>query len=164
MVSALSTPSSFVYEEEQTQDPRLILTVYGDKGVGKTTFALGVQGKKYVISMDGKSLRIKQEVYGSDPNIVVLDGIKHLSHDQAKFVESGKRTFDYVMFLVSEIGKKGDADWIMFDGAETVEEACEMVMRYDNKLGPFEGFANFNLWKTRKLLLRMLHDAAVNAC
>lgn len=156
-------PSEFAYEEETQQDPRLIITVYGDKGVGKTTFSLGVPGKKYVISLDGKSLRVKQEVYGNDPNVVVLNGIKYLSHEPSKFVESGKRTYDYIMFLVAEVAKKGDADWIVFDATEQAEECSEMVMRYDNKLGPFEGFANLNLWKTRKLLLRSLHEAATNA-
>jgi hypothetical protein len=155
--------NEYEWEPETEGDAKRIITIFGTKGVGKTSCALGFAGKIYVISMDDKTIRVWIGLYGSDPRIVVLKGTKYYSFIEKEYVEAGVKTYNYVLFLIEEIRKKGDADWICIDGLERIHNACEMVMRAKNKLGPFQGFPNLMWWKQRRLALREIQARAVDS-
>jgi hypothetical protein len=50
------------------------------------------------------------------------------------------------------------------DGLEILIEMCEMKMRYDRKLQPFEAFSNLGYWKDRKMNIRAVNEACYSAC
>lgn len=140
-----------------------VYCVFGNKGEGKTFLAFGFPGKKYVLSFDRKSQRIKDALMLPDSECVVLDAIQHYQKDKVRLTESASVTFDYIVFLLREVQKRGDCDWLIIDGLEILMEICEMKMRLDNKMGPFQGIANFGIWKDRKLNVRGIHDECIDA-
>lgn len=152
----------FVYEEVKEEKGKDIFCVFGTKGSGKTSLAMGFSGKKYVISMDRKSMRVKEGVYNNNENIIVINGVKYLSHKKGDYLKSAVVTFDYLLFLLDEIKNKGDCDYLILDGMEIVIEICEMKMRCDNQIEYKGGIANLGVWKDRKLNIRAIHDSAVN--
>lgn len=150
-------------EEGKIDDPKEVITIFGQKGVGKTATALGIPGSMYVLSFDDKSSRVKNNMYPSRKDITVLNAVKYLTHEKTKYLDSSKKTYDYVVFLLEKIIENGGSDWIVFDGEEILVKICEMTMRFDNGLAPFQGIANFSLWNYRNLMVSALHDIAVRA-
>ena len=106
---------------------------------------------------------MKIDLFNNSPEIVVVSGTPYLEYSDDKYVEGGKKTHDFLCFLLKDIAAKGDADWVIIDGLERVKEIAEMVMRAKHKLGPFENFANLNFWKTRKLAIREIQHLALKA-
>jgi len=143
---------------------RMINIVYGAKGVGKTQTAMGFPGKIVVLSFDNKALRIWKRAYKCDPRISICDAVKYFSHDKKKYVESGSISFKYLEFVLETLIKqKEHPNWIIFDGTEILLEIAELAMRFNMGLSAFQGIANLNVWKDRKLNIRSLHDLALKA-
>lgn len=153
---------SFEYEEEKTSGKEVIV-FFGQKGSGKTSASYMLDGEKVVLSFDGKSMRVKELMRPNDKSIRVYDARKYVSHFKNKLTESSSKNFDYVMFLLNETKNHGGCDWLIIDGLEIVIEMAEMKMRFDHKIGPFDGFATLSFWKDRKVNIRAVHDAAL-AC
>lgn len=154
--------SGFVYEEVDKEHQKEVHTIYGNKGQGKTTLAYSYSGKKYVLSFDRKSQRVKEGMYDNNPDIHIIDALKHYAPSEEEYTKSSSDTFDYAIFVLNEITAKQDCDWVVIDGLERVASICEMKMRYEEKLGPFQPFANLTLWKKRRMFLRQLHNIAIN--
>lgn len=148
---------------EEIGDSRAIYTIFGEKGTGKTTFAFMFKGRKYCISFDHKSLRIKNFLYKDDSDIVVLDGLKYYDRSADEIVNSSKIAYQHIEFLLSEIKRKGDCGFIIFDGLERLSEICEMCMRADKKLTAIQGIPQMSFWKLRRLHLQKLHELALGA-
>jgi len=155
--------SGFVYEEETTESQKEVHTIYGNKGCGKSTAAFSYPGKKYVLSFDRKSLRVKEGMYSNNPDIHIIDSMKFEMPSEEDMTRSSSETFDYAIFTLNEIAKKKDCDWLIVDGLERLAMICEMKMRYEEKLGPFQPFGNLTLWKKRRMFMRQFHATALNA-
>lgn len=158
-----SNPNKFTFEEDATMTG-VIVTIYGGKGVGKTTAALSLSGKKYIISLDGKTQRIKETLYRDDDSVVVLDGRKHYDDSNLpKMPAAGKMSCAYIEFLLDTIKQKGDAQWIMFDYLPKLAEMAEMKMRHDHSLGATQGFAERSWWKERNATMRGFLRRAIDS-
>ena len=151
----------FDFSEEE--EPKCtIVTIYGHKGHGKTDAALSFPGKICVISFDRKATPVKLIRY-KDKEIHVWDGKKYYdeSSPEAK-IKSGEISFRYVNVLLDKVIRKHNPDWIVIDCTDILHEICEMTMRYRNGLMPFQGVANRNLWKERRMYLRQIHNLATS--
>lgn len=139
----------------------VVLTVYGMKGVGKTTLAFSFAGEKETIaclSFDQKSSSIKQKTYKGDKRIHVYNAVRYmLISTKATILEEYNKTYRYILSLLQNPITKLKPDWIVIDGTEEFLRVCEMVMRYRNDIQPFAGIGNFSLWKERLILLRRVH-------
>lgn len=137
--------------------------IYGLKGSGKTYSALSTPGKIACLSFDKKSLPIKQYSFGNDNRIKIYDAIALMDYSSPeKWTESADLTFRRLNLLISKIAE-WKPDWIVIDGSEILQQICEMTMRYRNNLMAFQGVANRNLWKERRLYIRQVHDKCFDA-
>ncbi len=130
-------------------------TIYGDKGTGKTTFAFQFKGKKLCLSFDRKSERIKHYLFKDNPDIVIVDAVEKYIRTPGDMVESSRVAYDNIVRVITE---SEEYDYIMIDGLEKLNEMCEMVMRYEHKLTPFQGIPQMTYWKLRRVLLSGIHE------
>lgn len=147
-------------------DPDPVITVYGEKGDGKTTAAISiglgevegfnVKGKTVaVLSFDHKGQRIARVF---NENVVAYDAVRyviddHGKHDDKELTKSSCKNMLYLFRLVESM----NVDIIVVDGSEILTQQAEMLMRYNNDLGVSENFANIGLWKERKIILKRFH-------
>ncbi len=103
-------------EEETASQQKDVYTIYGKKGVGKTTLAMSFEGDKHVLSFDRKSLRVKTGMYLDKKEIHVYDAIKYLEPGEKTYTETANKTFEYAMHILDSIT---ETDWIIIDGLET---------------------------------------------
>lgn len=146
---------------EESGNPKQVYTIHGGKGTGKTTFAFRFSGIKYCIGFDHKALRIKQNQYNNSSDIRVFDGLKYYIRTAADMTKSAKMSHEYILWLLDEIERKEDCDWIVLDNLARLHEICEMCMRDDYKLNPFQAFANLSYWKMRRVYLQRIHSRAL---
>jgi len=152
---------NFTLEESKTT-PTTVTTIYGDKGVGKTWFSLTYPEPIYVLSYDHKTDRIKGMF--TDKEIHVYDAVKYLKHNENDYLPSAVTTLSYIRFILTELAKlKPKPATIVHDGLQILQEIAEMNMRAKHKLKPFQGIANLNVWKDRRLILRDIHEMTMNA-
>jgi len=151
---------SFDLSPEKGQG-KIVITIYGNKGEGKTGLALSFDGKISVISFDHKTLPVKELLY-PDRDIIVYDGVRYYdeSSDDA-WLESSAKSLEYIYTLLEEQISKDEPDWIVLDGMETFYNMAEMAMRYYNNLRPYEGIQNRNIWKQRRMFMRQVHNLAM---
>lgn len=143
-----------------------VFVVYGDKGSGKTTAsilsAIGEidgfnmkAGTVAIISFDYKGQRIAS-TFGD--NVIAYNGLRYSvddsePHGSEAITRGACKNFMYLFRLLASI----TADVIIIDGSEILTSEAELLMRYNNKLGISEGFANRSLWKERKAVLKRFH-------
>ena len=155
--------AGFTFKEEEELNPKIVLTIFGGKGTGKTSLAFTAPGNLSCMSYDKKSAIIKKEQFDDDSRIKVYDAVKFYKYDKEEITASAFKSYDFMMYLLDEIKKEGNTDWIIHDGYEIIAKICEMKMRYENNIGPFQGVANLNLWKGRRLDIRRLHNKSLEA-
>lgn len=160
--------SEFKYEPEDAKSPKnmddrkITVTHCGEKGEGKTTSAMGWPGRIVTLSFDKKSFRVWDGVYNDDPRITVLNPVKYIKHRNLDiYTGECEKTIRYVMFLMSEIEKRGGTDWILFDGSDRMTKIIEMNMRYRGHINAFAGVEQRGLWNLRTFDLRKLHNWAI---
>jgi len=157
------TPTEFDFSEDKGI-PKEAYVIYGMKGHGKTALAFSFPGTIACLSFDRKSLRVKKLMYKNDPRIKVYDAVRYMDYSSPEIMlETAEITFRYINALLDHIRDDVKPDWIVIDGSEIFERICEMVMRYRNNLMPFQGIANRNLWKERRMYIKQIHDKALNA-
>ena len=140
---------------------KMVITIYGEKGDGKTTFAEGLGGRIVVLSFDRKSSAPKVYYHNNDPNIIVYDCVKYWNRDTDKILESSAFTWEYVKAILERLREEQNKpDWIVIDGIEIFQKIAEFVMRHRHGLSPYQGVANMNLWKERNDILENLHRLA----
>jgi hypothetical protein len=139
-----------------------VYMIYGLKGEGKTALAFSFPGKIACLSFDRKSVLVKDKLYRHRAHeIKVYDAVKYLdSSSPEKLLESSEKTFRYINALLDRI-EEWKPDWVVIDGSEILQTVCEMTMRYRNNLMPFQGIANRNLWKERRMYIRQIHHKAL---
>jgi hypothetical protein len=151
-------------EEEVSRPAKEVWLLFGDKGTGKTTVALSFPGEILVLSFDRKSAIIKHNMYNDDPRIHVFDVVKYMDYSTPeKMTESAEKTFEYINFILDNYTKRyPQPDWVVIDGSQIFQQICEWTMRHRHNLGPFDGIANLNLWKERRMYIRQVHNKALN--
>jgi len=153
-----------LFAEEPSQPAKEVWLVFGDKGTGKTTVAMSFPGEILVLSFDRKSAIIKLNMYNNDPRIHVFDIVKYMDYSSPeKMTASADKTFEYINALLDGYTNRYPRpDWVVIDGAQIFQQICEWTMRYRHNLGPFDGVANLNLWKERRMYIRQIHNKALN--
>ncbi len=148
-------------KEEEDNLGALVYTIYGQKGVGKTTLALAFPGEILAFSFDRKTAIVKKFLYNNDPRIHVYDIIKGVDYSTPEqMLKTADETYDaFVNFLKNYNGK---VDFIVIDDAADYQELCEWKMRYRHKLDAFSGFANLNFWKERNKYMTYVHSLMLN--
>jgi len=148
---------------EETELGKEVHLIYGFKGHGKTAFAMSYPGKIAVLSFDRKSTAVKYLYQDRMDEIKVWNAVKYMDYTspEAELV-SAEKTFRYLVKLLDQVIRQWEPDWVVIDGSEILSHICELVMRYRNGLMPFQGIANLNLWKERKMYLRQIHYLALD--
>jgi len=151
---------SFTGLEEITDaDDKVVFTIAGDKGNGKTSLAFALEGEIWCLSLDHKSQSIKKGMYANDNRIHVIDVMKYMDYATKDTLrDSSAKTYDYIVHCIGEIAQKGGCDWMVLDGLRQFSQICEMKMRKANNLQAFQGFSNLNVWKDRNLNMKHVHS------
>lgn len=145
-------------------DDRVVFTVWGQKGSGKTTIAFGAPGERTVLSFDRKAMRVRRgSRFTKDNGIVVHDVTQFIDFAEDKYTESADKTFQYTAWLLSEIPGRGGTDWVIFDGGETFIKLVEMRMRYKFGYKVAQGIPERSVWNYRNLDIKLAHDLALQA-
>jgi hypothetical protein len=160
---------AFNYEEaEEKASGKKVITVYGDKGGGKTALCYGLADpgdKIVVLSFDHQSKKPLDFAFVKNfkVKVKVLDAIKLLDKSSKEmYLHTSEVTLDYVHFLLQSAKEKDEPDWIVIDGTEIMSGIFEMVMRKRNNLMPYQGISNFNVWKERKQYLDDVHNKCLS--
>lgn len=174
-----SFSGEFDFSSEKDSGKR-VFCIYANKGDGKTTVAMTIDGKGTKIaclSFDHKSSRIREELYRkgiiNKEDIIVFNAVRYWNQINAeKVLETSDTTLRYINSLLdkfSEIpevietwGKDARPDYVLVDGSEIAEQIAEYAMRSHNNLMPFQGISNRNVWKQRKMFLKQLHNKAMS--
>ena len=150
----ISQEDEFKKTKPASSGSNVSFLIFGKKGTSKTVTGMGLPGKIFVISMDQQSAIIHEEFFDNDPRIEVWDGIEFFnSKDPETKLETAVKTVEYVNWLLENPCIKFEPDWILIDGTERLTHVCEMAMRSQENLLPYEGVKNRNAWKYRNDLI-----------
>lgn len=136
--------------------------IYGAKGVGKTTLAMGLypEARVDVINFDYKAPRVKEGVFKNTERISVYDGARYLSEDD--MVRTGDKTVEYLLALVRRMQAVAETDVLVIDPFSTLVECAEARMRKELGVSFIKG-VDYSQWKLRKFVLRKLHHEFLKA-
>jgi len=138
-----------------------IILPYGDKGDGKTWASMSIGGSQFWLSFDNKTESIRRESFSNKP-ITVKDAVRYYDRSSPEaWILSSDASMRYINMILNQIPDIDEShpptdknpDWIGIDCGEIYELMSEMEMRYNNNLKAFEGFANKNLWKERRMYI-----------
>ena len=150
----VSQEEEFAKTKSATSGKNISFMIFGKKGTTKTATALSLPGRIFAISMDQQTAIIHEEFFNNDPRIEVWDGIEFFnSKDPETKLETAVKTVEYVNWLLENPCIKFKPDWILIDGTERLSHVCEMAMRSQENLLPYEGVKNRNAWKYRNDLI-----------
>lgn len=159
----------FSMDEAESQG-KIVITIAGEKGSGKTMTALSFVRKDKriaVIQFDEKAAPIKKYFYSKVGNrIMVFSGNKHWNTDPDSITETAYKSMKYIEFILtklSELPENERPHYVVIDAFEVVSNIAEMAMRYNNKVKPFAGIKNLNIWKERRVYLKSIHNKALAA-
>ncbi len=132
-----------------------VIVVYGKKGHGKTHLPYTLDGTFSVLCFDEKSQIIAEKFKEKD--LTVYNCVRYLDKSSAdQWVESSYKSWRYISKILDKIEAEDKTDWMMVDAGEIAHTMFEMVMRYHNDLRAFQGIANKNVWKHRRMLIDQL--------
>jgi hypothetical protein len=159
----ITAPAEEKFEIKEAEiEGKDVYMVYGIKGHGKTYLALTFPGTIKALSFDRKTARVWQKDFKKDARIKVYDAIINMDYSSPeRMLETSEKTFKYINYLLDSF-KANPPDWILIDGVEIFEQVAEMTMRYRNNLQAYQGIANRNLWKERRLYIKQLHNKALS--
>jgi hypothetical protein len=164
------TQQSYEFDTSPAEESaKNVYMIAGEKGEGKTMTGMSfIRDKKRmaVIQFDGKASRIHKYYYKSTPRIVIYDGNKYWDTDPKLVGETSFKSIEYIKFLLKRIGSlpvESRPHFVMFDGLEVMTMIAEFAMRYNNKIGPYAGIKNSNIWKERRGYVKAIHKLATEA-
>ena len=159
-VTTIQTP------EDEDESAAIITVIFGHKGDGKTTLAFAYPGRKFCLSLDKKSVKIKKYLYNNDKSIAVFDGIRgYVRSTPDLWLQSASICVDNIFTELARVAKLGNdkPDWVIVDGLEVFTRMAEMKMRLEEGLRPYQGTPNPNVWKRRRELVNELHNLSCEA-
>jgi len=157
----LSQEEEFAKTRPATSGKNLSMIIFGKKGTSKTATGMSLPGKIFAISYDQQTKIIHEEFFNSDPRIEVWDGIEFFnSKDPETKLETAVKTVEYSNWLLENPCIAFKPDWILIDGTERLTHVCEMAMRSQENLLPYEGVKNRNAWKYRNDLINNIVQRA----
>jgi len=157
----LSQKEEFERTKPASSGKNLSFMIFGKKGTSKTATAMSLSGRIFAISYDQQTKIIHEEFFNSDPRIEVWDGIEFFnSKDPETKLETAVKTVEYSNWLLENPCIKYKPDWILIDGTERLTHVCEMAMRAQENLLPYEGVKNRNAWKYRNDLINNIVQRA----
>lgn len=142
-----------------------IISIYGDKGTGKSTLAYSLMAPKdscYVLSFDKKSMS------PLDINVIKNMGLDvkvvnptryYTKRTDPIWLSSALESVDYINHLL-DYAEKHEFDWIIIDCTEILDEIAQFAMRARYKCGCFGG-VQIPFWKERRRILDNVHDRAI---
>jgi len=158
---------SFDDEDDDGLNGITVFSVYGLKNDGKTVICYGIpeNGERVlVISFDHMSGAATKLPFITNAGLEfkIKDGLKFMDRSTLETLqETSDISYGYLLFLLAEAKKQFNPDWIIFDGTEVLNTILEQVMRLRNKLMPYQGISNLNVWKERKQYIDDIHAKAV---
>jgi hypothetical protein len=157
-------PSPLPLEEESSLPAKEVYLIFGDKGEGKTTVAFSFPGEILCLSFDRKSSIIKYTMYNNDKRIHVFDVVKLMDYSTPEnMLASAEKTYNAILQLLTDYTNKYPRpDWVVIDAAQIFHQICEFTMRKRHDIGPFDGIANLNVWKERRMYIRDVHYKALD--
>lgn len=161
---APATKPAFSFEQD-TVPAKLVFTIYGKKGVGKTMTSITFPGTISALSFDKKTTLAKKQLTEADADnrVKVYDAIKYYTKDSGEVLNSAVKSLEWIKFLLEKIKTEDKPDWVLIDGIEVLNDIAEFVMRKENALKPYSGVANLTLWKIRKAITDKIHEMAFSA-
>lgn len=158
----VSQDEEFSKQKSASSGKNLSFMIYGKKGTSKTTTAFSLPGRIFAISLDQQTAIIHEDFFKKDSRIEVWDGIEFFnSKNPETKLDTATKTVEYINWLLENPCKKFQPDWILIDGTERLSHVCEMAMRAQENLLPYEGVKNRNAWKYRNDLMSNIHQRAV---
>lgn len=158
----VSQQEEFEKTKPASSGKNLSIMIWGDKGTSKTTTALSLPGRIFAISLDQQTKIIHEDFFNSNPRIEVWDGIEFFnSKNPETKLETAVKTVEYINWLLENPCTNFKPDWILLDGTERLSHVCEMAMRAQENLLPYEGVKNRNAWKYRNDLVNNVVQRAV---
>lgn len=106
------------------------------------------------MSYDQKAARIKEYLFNNDEQIEIVNGVEHYERTPEGMTTTARVAYDKI---IEAVEAKPPVDWIIHDGLGSLHEICEMTMRGEFKLKPFEGIKERTVWKYRRVLLANVH-------
>jgi hypothetical protein len=154
----------FPLDEEKSNPTKEVYLIFGDKGEGKTTTAFSFPGEILCLSFDRKSQIVKYYMYNNDNRIHVFDVVKLMDYSTPEsMLDSAEKTYNYILWLLTHYAEKyPQPDWVVIDAAQIFHQVCEWTMRKRHNIGPFDGIANLNIWKERRMYIRDVHYKALD--
>lgn len=159
-----SIPEIDTSKEADVEDiTKLIATIVGEKGDGKTTIAMTFPGKIFALSYDHKTERVAKQFVRlglkKQEDIHVANPMKYRFGFVDDQCAAGYLNTLEAVKILGNI-EPGKWDFILFDGTEIMIKQAEMKMRYENNIPPNAGIANRSLWNDRRMTLQRLYDMA----
>lgn len=160
-VGGEKSPSSPIFEFKEAEvSDKLVLTIFGEKGSGKTCTAMGLPGTKAVLCFDNKAQLNKKHFFNNNESIKVYNTTLYLSKEPDKYQETAVMTYSYLLFLLDKISEN-KPNWIIIDGLEILSSVAEQIMRKNYGIKPYQGIPNMGIWKERRQILDSVHRKSI---
>jgi len=143
---------------------QVIWVIEGEKSGSKTASALSFpgDGKKLVIAFEQKAGVVWKEMYGSDPDIQIIDCSRFIKkNDELTYLQTSTMAVAYAQKTLEEIQGRKDIDWIVIDGAKWWAKYSEYAMRYQFNFGLTQPF-DWQFWNWRNMYFESIQDQALN--
>jgi len=146
------------------QTHKRIISIYGDKGTGKSAVAYGLMQPKdscYVLSFDKKSASPLEipVIKNMDLDVKIVGPTLYYNKvTDPVWLSSSLKTVQYIQHLLN-YAEDHEFDWIFIDCTEILKEIAEVAMRATYKCGVFGG-VQIPFWKERKRILDTIHERA----
>jgi len=142
----------YSYEEDSS---KTVYSVYGFKGEGKTSFYMSFPGDQVVLCFDRQAAPIKALMFNNDERIKIVDAVKYyVKESEQLMVVTSNITWQFINGFLDKLESQDPEtypDYIVIDGSDRFLKVAEMLMRYNKNLRAFQGFANRNIWKARRM-------------
>lgn len=146
---------SWIQAQQKVEVSPINLVVYGKDGTCKTGACMDIRSeeemdkKVFVIDVDGSAAPIREEYWGGDENIMIVDPIEITEEGDIDWIGSYNRILDVCKWLrkhEAELNLKG----VVLDGLDTLLKICEYRMKVEDlKVNPGARITDLWSWQFR---------------